>query len=285
VSSPSSSVQQGRQALGTRLRELRIDAGLTARELGKLMGRHGSKVSRIEHGRAVPSAADIQAWCAHCGAPDQTADLVARLRAVEGMYTEWRRIERTGLRVSNEVERPLWERTRRFRIYANFLIPGPVQTEAYVRAVLRSIAIRGNLPDDVEETVRVRLDRQHVVRDGDHRFAIIIEESALHSPIGGAEAMAAQLGHLLEASAMPSVSLGVIPFGTDRTGMWPAEIFWMFDDAQVAVELVSAYLCITQPHEIAVYGRAFDRLAGQAVYGAAARTLIADAIKALAVED
>ncbi len=48
MSSPSSSVQQGRRLLGARLREIRADAGLTARELGRLMRRHGSKISRIE---------------------------------------------------------------------------------------------------------------------------------------------------------------------------------------------------------------------------------------------
>ena len=36
--------------------------------------------------------------------------------------------------------------------------------------------------------------------------------------IGGAEVMAGQLGYLLEAIALPSVSLGVIPFGGSPTG-------------------------------------------------------------------
>jgi len=271
--------------LGVRLRELRIDARLTARELGRLMGRHGSKISRIEHGSAVPSAADIRAWCNHCGVPDQAADLVATLRAVEGMYLEWRRIESTGLRVENESFRPLWERTRRFRIYSNFVVPGPVQTEAYIRAVLRTIMARRHLPDDVEAAVQVRVERQCVVYEGDHRFAIVVEESVLRNPIGGAETMAAQLGRLLEASALPSVSLGIIPLGTDRTLMWPIEAFSMFDDAQVVVELVSGRVTVTHPQEIAMYADVFAGLAEQAVYGPPARDLIADAIKALGRED
>ena len=78
------------------------------------------------------------------------------------------------------------------------------------------------------------------------------------------------------------VSLGIIPLGTDRSkSMWPVEAFWMFDEAQVAVELVSAYLTITQPHEIAMYMDVFAGLAAQAVYGPPARKLIADAIAAL----
>ena len=284
MSSSSSSVQQSRRVLGARLREIRTDAGLTARELGRLMGRHGSKISRIEHGHAVPSAADVRVWCHHCAAPDQVSELLASLRAIEGMFVEWRRLERSGLRVENQSRIPLWERTRRFRIYSSFVVPGPVQTEAYIRAVLTQIMIRRQLPDDVEATVRVRVDKQHVVYEGDHRFAILVEESVLRSPIGGADTMAGQLGHLLVASGLPSVSLGIIPLDADRSAMWPIEAFWMFDDEQVSVELVSGYLTITQPSEIAMYADVFAALAKQAVYGAQARALIASAIKALDAE-
>jgi transcriptional regulator with XRE-family HTH domain len=43
--SSSSSVQQAKQALGDRLRELRLSAGLTGRDLGRLAGWHSSKIS------------------------------------------------------------------------------------------------------------------------------------------------------------------------------------------------------------------------------------------------
>lgn len=279
--SSSSSVLQGRRVLGARLREIRTDAGLTARELGRLMGRHGSKISRIEHGHVVPSAADIRLWCEFSGAADQIAELVASLRAIEGMFVEWRRMERTGLRLANESVVPLWERTRCFRIYSSFLIPGPVQTEAYIRAVLHSIMLRRRLPDDVDASVRVRVDKQHVLYEGDHRFAIVLEENVLRHSIGGATTMAGQLGHLLVASGLPSVSLGIVPFNADRSRMWPVEGFWMFDDEQVAVELVSGHLRVTQPSEIAMYTDVFTALAQQAVYGAQARALITSAIAAL----
>jgi Domain of unknown function (DUF5753) len=40
--------------------------------------------------------------------------------------------------------------------------------------------------------------------------------------LGDADVMAGQLGHLLEVMALPSVSLGVIPFTAPRD-MWPIE--------------------------------------------------------------
>ena len=46
--SPSSSVQRARQELAERLREIRLDAGLTARALSVAAGWHEAKTSRIE---------------------------------------------------------------------------------------------------------------------------------------------------------------------------------------------------------------------------------------------
>ncbi len=277
----SSSAWEARRALGARLGEIRRDAGLTGRALAHLCGWHESKVSRIEHARTAPSDSDIRAWCERCQATDQVADLIASLRVVEGMFIEWRRMERTGLRRAQEAVLPLWERTRLFRAYSSWLIPGAVQTRAYTAAVLRAIAKRRGLPDDVEDAVAVRTDRLRLLREGGHRFIVCIEESVLRTVIGGTEVMAGQLGHLLTVASLPAVSLGVIPMGIARDAMWPAEDFWIFDDAQVNVELVSGWLTITQPREIAMYAKAFGDLSDMAVRGAGARALITAAIDSL----
>lgn len=279
--SPSSSVQQARQAVADRLREIRNDAGLTGRALAQLAEWHPSKVSKIEHGTTMPSPDDVRAWCLHCGVPEQARDLLESLRAVEGMFIEWRRMERTGLRRVQAAVAPLWERTRLVRAYSSFVVPGPVQTRAYIQAILTGIMVRRGLPDDVEAATNVREERQHVLREGDHRFAIVIEESVLRSRIGGPEVMAGQLGHLLAVGSLPSVSLGIIPLAADRSTSWPIEAFWIFDSAQVAVELVSGYLTITTPIEIEMYAQVFAEQAAVAVYGAEARALIMAAIRAL----
>ncbi|MFH9815935.1 helix-turn-helix domain-containing protein [Streptomyces sp. NPDC017230] len=279
--SSSSSIQQAREALGKRLREIRKDSGLTARELAARASWHESKCSRIENGRTPPSDDDLRVYTLYCGAAGQTADLIATARNIDGAYVEWRRMERSGLRRAQESVIPLWERTRHFRAYSSWLIPGPFQTPAYIRALLMSIRDRRSLPDDLEAAVDVRVDKQRVLYEGARRFAVVLEESTLRHLIGGTETMAGQLGHLLSLATLPNVSLGVIPLSTDRTALWPAEDFWIFDDSQVNVELVSAFLTITQPHEVGMYAQAFAALADSAVYGAPARTLITSAIDSL----
>jgi hypothetical protein len=254
---------------------------LTGRDLGRLAGWHSSKVSRIEYGNQNPSPDDIRAWCHHCGAQDQAEDLLASLRAVEGMWIEWRRMERTGLRLAQESVRPLYERTRTFRVYSPGLVPGILQTEAYTRAVLKGFMRRRRLPDDIEAAVAVRMERQRFLYRGNHRFAVLMEQSALWSGVGGVDVTAGQLGHLIAVSSLPSVSLGIIPSGPDRDAAWPIEGFWMFDDDQVAVELVSGHLTVTQPREIKMYAQAFSELTDIAVFGGQARSLITSAISGL----
>jgi transcriptional regulator with XRE-family HTH domain len=277
----SSSAWQARQALGARLGEIRKDAGLTGRALAELCGWHEAKVSRIEHARTAPSADDIRLWCQHCEASAETDNLLASLRSVADMFVEWRRIERTGLKRAQEAVLPLWERTRIFRAYSGWLIPGAVQTPAYTRAILRAIATRRGLPDDTDEAADVRADRLRLLREGDHRFFVVIEESLLRTVIGGADVMAGQLGHLITVASLPSVSLGIIPMGLERDVVWPVEDFWIFDERQVNVELVSGWLTLTQPREGGMYANAFSDLSDLAVRGAKARALITKAIDAL----
>ncbi|GAA0358041.1 helix-turn-helix transcriptional regulator [Streptomyces blastmyceticus] len=279
--SSSSSVQQARQALGQRLREVRKDSGLTARALAALAGWHESKCSRIEHGRTPPSDADIRAWTLHCGAQEQAADLIATARNIEGMYVEWRRTERTGLKGAQEAALPLFERTRRFRMYQSWVVPGLLQTAAYTTAVLNTIVNLRQTPDDVAEAVAVRMERQHVLRSGHHSFAVLVEEWVLRTMIGDTEVMAGQLGHLISVASLPSVSLGVIPMGAPRGSGWPVESFTMYDDDQVNVELVSAHLTITQPREVRDYTTTFNELSAIALYGAPARSMITAAIDSL----
>jgi transcriptional regulator with XRE-family HTH domain len=278
----SSTVQQARQQIADRLREIRLDAGLTKRAMAAAAGWHESKCSRIEHARTPPSDTDIRIWCRICGVDDQVADLIAASRAADSTWTQWRRLERPGLRRIQESVIPLWESTHDFRIYSPFLVPGPVQTAAYIRALLKAVRDRRpNLVDDIGQAVEVRLAKQHVTHEGDHQFTIVLEENVLRHRIGGDVVLREQLEYLRSAMSLPSVTLGIIPFSADRSLLHPVEMFFMYDDTQVSVELVSGWLRVTQPSEIAMYAEAFRRLGEMAVYGNDARALINQAIGSL----
>ncbi|MEV7934842.1 helix-turn-helix transcriptional regulator [Kitasatospora sp. NPDC088264] len=278
--SPSSSVQSARKALAARLRDLCKDAGLNGRELARQAGWHPSKSSRIINAVTPPSDEDIRIWCRLCRADDQTADLIAASRSADEMYVEWKRLQRTGLRRLQDSYVPLFERTRVFRVYCSTVVPGLFQNHGYATALLSSITRFRGTPDDVADAVSARLARSHILREGDHRFAVVVEESVLRYRVGDADAMSGQLGYLLAIMSLPAVSLGVIPLNADRD-IWPLETFSVYDSEQAQVETLTAAVTMTAPGEIAQYLAAFQKLSDIAVYGTPARALITAAIDAL----
>ncbi|KAF0651726.1 hypothetical protein K701_01970 [Streptomyces fradiae ATCC 10745 = DSM 40063] len=238
-------------------------------------------MSRLENATTPPSDADIRTWCHVCGAPDEAPDLIAAARTADSMYVEWRRLQRTGLRRLQESYVELYERTQVFRTYCANVVPGVLQTHAYATGLMRSIAQFHETPDDVADAVEARLRRsENVVRKGAHRFALVLEESVLRHRVGSAEDMAGQLGYLLSAMALPSVSLGIIPFTAERR-MWMIETFTVYDEGQAEVELLTARVNVTAPTEVRQYLNAFTEFSRLAVYGADARARITAAIDAL----
>lgn len=279
-----SGAQAALETLGGRLRDLRLEAGLTGRQLALACGWHSSKVSRIEHGQRPPTIPDVRLWCEACDAAEREADLVATLQAMESMWTEWRRMERAGFRGARQSVTPLFDEAREYHAYSSCLLPAVVQTPEYIRAVLRAVAARRELPedpDDIQASVDGQVARQAALRDPRRRFSLLIEESLLRSGVADVETLSAQLGHLLVCAAMPTVHLGIVPMRPGRHAAWPVESFWIFDNRLVAVELVSGFLQATQPYDIAQYARAFAELSRAAVFGSEARALIARAVAEL----
>src|SRR6266567_3162085 len=162
--------QQAREALGARLREIRLDAGLTARALATLAGWHFTKVSKLEHGTRRPSRDDMRAGMKH-------------------FQDSWR---------------PLYEQTLLFRVYETTFIPGLLNTAGYAAAILKFWAGLMSLPGDIETAVAARMDRQNVLYSAERRFVFVIEEQALRTRVGDTEVMAGQLDRLLALMSLPA---------------------------------------------------------------------------------
>jgi transcriptional regulator with XRE-family HTH domain len=268
----SASAEQARRALGTRLREIREDAGLTGRAFASAAHWHYTKVSKLENGARPPSQADIRTWCRICHAEDQVPGLAAAARSIETFYAEWRRQLKAGMRLSQAARLPVYERTRLFRVYEPALVPGILQTAQYATAVIRSFLEFTQAAMDADDAVAARMEWQRIIY-GDHEFRVILEESALRTRVGGPEVMAGQLDRLLAVMSLSSMSLGIIPLGAEREVM-PSGGFLIFDDEMVQAEAISAELTVTEPHEVALYARRFALLGQSAVTGRDARSLM-----------
>ncbi len=273
----SEQAQQAREALGTRLRDLRKDAGLTGRALANLAGWQLSKVSKIEHGKQNASEDDLRVWCRHSGTEAQIPDLIATVRHVDAMWLEWRRTLQNGTQKRQQQSLALYRKTQVFRAYHPTLVWGTLQTAEYAAVVLRQVVDFLEIPDDIDAGVAARIERQQFLYRGDRRYNVLLGEQALHTNIGGADVMRGQLDRLLAAMSLPRLSLGIIPTRSP-CDIWPGNAFIMFDDQMVMVETYSAELTIAQPREIALYAKAFALLQRSAVYGPPVRELIGKAL-------
>jgi transcriptional regulator with XRE-family HTH domain len=281
---PSSNpARQAREALGIRLREIRKDAGLTGRALAGLTGWHFTKVSKLENGVQNASEDDIRIWCEHCHAHDQTSDLVATVRSIDTMYVEWRRQLVSGTKRRQRESIHFEAETKLFRVFEPLLIPGILQTAEYAEAILSRMIEFHGLPDDIEAGVQARMERQQILYRGNHRFHIVIGQAALTLGVVDADVLVGQLDRLLTLSSLARVHLAIIPTRA-KHGYLPVHGFWILDTREVLVETVSAEIKLTQSREVAVYARAFERMASSAVSGKQSRALITRALDELSTK-
>lgn len=172
--------------------------GLTQAELGERLGYSKSQIESVEQGRRVPQSDFINR-------AEEVLEAGGVLRAAaphlaQARYPTWfqdfARLESEALSLQS---------------YETHAIPGLMQTEAYVRALI-SARCPPLDDEDIETRVAARLDRQCLLtRKPPPVIGFVIEEVVLRRPIGGRETLRGQLWRLMECANLRNVSLQVMP--------------------------------------------------------------------------
>jgi transcriptional regulator with XRE-family HTH domain len=277
------SVHEARNALGKRLRELRLQADLSGRRLAESLSWPPSKVSKLENGHQTPTDEDIRGWTRATNSEDEDETLLASLHTLEVQHAEWQRQLKTGLRPHQNKIAELDAKTRLFRAFEPTFIPGLLQTAEYARARFAQSVTVFKVCNDINEAVQARIQRQEMLYRPDKRFHFVLTEATLRYRLCSPQVMLGQLDRLISLSVLPNVRLGIIGFDTEYV-VAPAHGFWLLDKDRVMVETFSAELNLAQPQEIELYGNIFDSLAALASYGRPARTIITRVIDDLAPE-
>lgn len=104
--------------------------------------------------------------------------------------------------------------------YDNAVLPGLLQTEQYVRGVLRN-RVPAYDEDEIETKAAARLERQEILhRRNPPTLSFIVWEPVLHLPVGGPEVRLGQLRHLREIADLPCVSVQFLPLSSpDHAGL------------------------------------------------------------------
>jgi transcriptional regulator with XRE-family HTH domain len=210
-----------RRRLGAELRRLRTEAGMTLDDVAERMTCSTSKISRLETGKGVPKVPDVSELLRIYGL-DSDAERALLLRLVrdgrehgwwetytDGLQTEPHFLERPGRYASLEND------ARRVRCFDFTSVHGLLQTEDYMRAVLREW-LAHHSDDEIERLVALRLRRQEALLRPRNplEFVDVLDESVLWRPVGGHGVIAGQLQRLLELIQLPNVTILVLPAET-----------------------------------------------------------------------
>ncbi|MYU25508.1 helix-turn-helix transcriptional regulator [Streptomyces sp. SID8352] len=280
----STDYQHAREALGARLRELRLSAAggrLTGPQLAARLAWPHSKVYKLEGGRQTATGDDLRAWAEATGHPGDTDELLARLRGFESHIRSWRRQLAAGHRPVQDTWNQAIGRARTIHVWEESVVPGMLQTADYARHIFLRYTDLYGTAQDTDASVRARMQRQAwLYQGGGRRLRALMWEAALHALVCPPAVLVAQLDRLVGTVGMDTVELGVIPLGASLK-LPAANGFWVLDGAVVVTEDWHAEQWLDDAQTVAVYGRVWETLRESAVYGADAQALISRARRAL----
>jgi transcriptional regulator with XRE-family HTH domain len=200
-----------RMVVGAQLRRLRTDMGLSRAEAAEAIRASEWKIHRLENGQVGFKERDIVDLLRLYGVTDRDEVAALLVLAREANAPGWWQHYGDVL--------PQWFRTyvdlesaaTLIRTYEGQFIPGLLQTDDYMRAVVHGAHLESS--EEVGRRVRLRMARQTLLtrEDAPHLWAVV-DEAALRRPVGGREVIRGQLERLIDATKLPNVTLQILPF-------------------------------------------------------------------------
>ena len=257
-----------RRRLGTELKRCREAAGLTQQDVSRHFEWHSAKVTRIETARVAVTPRDVRDLLTLYNVRDQgyreALVELARMSRERTWWTDYRDIMRPGNFVGLEAA------ASAVRTWEPVILPGLLQTPAYMRALMTS-----GRPLDPEEhidrRIALRKTRQGRLRgERPLEFSAFIDESVLRRVIGGDDVMTEQLKHLIEIAKLPNVFLRILPLtaGEHLFLSGPATLLEFRETTHMDVvymEGLAGDLYEEQPDMVDWYRQEFERLSAKAL--------------------
>jgi transcriptional regulator with XRE-family HTH domain len=247
-----------RMLVGAQLRRLRTEAGLSREQAGEAIRASEWKIHRLENGQVGFKERDIIDLLRLYGVTDPTevAEFVALAREANspGWWQHYGDVLPPWFRTYVDLESV----ATLIRTYEGQFIPGLLQTDDYMRAVVQG----AHLDESSEEAgrrVRLRMARQTLLtREQPPRLWAVVDEAAMRRPVGGREVMRGQLERLIEAAKLPNVTLQVLAFDA---GAHPAMVgsfsVLRFPEEElpdvVYLEHLTSALYLNKPEEVDQY--------------------------------
>jgi transcriptional regulator with XRE-family HTH domain len=214
---PEDKVTAHGRELGIELRRRRTRAGFNGKDMAARLGWSTTKVSRVEVGARPITEADVIMYLASCGLSEDEIDPILAL-AREGAQDH--RLKSHGEKLPDELKTLIFHETTTAEIYSfePIVVPGLLQTEDYIRALLREGGLYAD--DRIEFRVRARLGRQSLLRKSEPPQCVFyIHENVFCTFIGSARIMHEQLLHLVFLTSWRHCRIRVLPASAGARGI------------------------------------------------------------------
>ncbi|MFC9056695.1 helix-turn-helix domain-containing protein [Streptomyces sp. NPDC057074] len=261
-----------RMILGRQLEELRTRAGLSFEQAAESIGVSHSTIRRMEAAKVARlRLPDVEKLLEYYGVRDQQEIDTFLKSAREANKRGWWHTYRDVMPDWFAAYLSLEQAALHIRAYEPEFVHGLLQTPAYARALLSA----GNPHASsvaTERRVALRMRRQEILtRPEPPRLWVVMDETVLRWPVGGAEVMREQVDHLIEVGRLPNVTLQIMPFAQGPHPAMRAGAFHVFrfrapelPDIVYLSGLVGA-VYLDKGDDVVVYREALDRLGAQAV--------------------
>ncbi|MGK5450847.1 helix-turn-helix domain-containing protein [Streptomyces radiopugnans] len=258
-----------RVVLGRRLGDLRRRAGLTYERAAEALDVTHATIRRMERAEVGLKIPYVEKLLRTYGVTEQSEIDSFLSLAREANRPGWWHRYRDVLPDWFSAFVSLESESHVIRAYEPHYVPGLLQTEEYARAVLRA-GMPHAREEEIERGIALRLERQRLLaRDEPPLLWVVMDETVLRRPIGGAEVMRGQISRLIEACSMPTVRLQVMPFaaGPHPAMYGPFHIFRFpipeLPDVAYSESLVGA-VYFDQRDDVSAFREALDRMCAQA---------------------
>jgi len=171
-----------------------------------------SKISRVETGRVSVSPRDVRDMLQIYGVPEGQRDTLVQL-ARESRQKGWWHAYGDSVQPHFATYLGMESAASEIKNVNLTRIPILLQTEDYAREVIAAGRMRPSLPDH-DRSLELLMERQRLARANPPHVWVVLDEAALRRRVGGADVMRAQIEHLIELSATPSMFLQFIPFSS-----------------------------------------------------------------------
>jgi hypothetical protein len=255
--------------LGTTLRRLRTEQGISREDAGYAIRASHAKISRLELGQVSFKERDVADLLTLYQVRDEAERAPLLALARQANAPGWWHKYGDLLPGWFEVYIGLEGAASAIRTYENQFVPGLLQAPGYARAVIR-LAHEHTPEEELDRRVALRTARQGRLA-GDHALTLwaVIDEAVVRRNLGGCEVMRAQFDHLLEMMERRNVTVQVMPF--ERGGHAAAGgafSILRFPERElpdvVYMEQLTSALYLDKPAESDHYMQVMDRLSIQA---------------------